>query len=288
LRGWKNECLVITADKAVQSHFFSGERKSAMNAKDFGPIESDYAFFMSHATEAENDAADFASSLSGFAPEKVAVRMLDFGCGSGEFTERLLSKLKWPANTLELTLVEPVAHQLAEAARRLTRFTDQPIVTGEVLPDSAGFDLILSNHVLYYVEDLDRTLRQLTAALAPNRMLQLAIAGWDNALMELWTVGFALLGQKVPYHAAEDVESGLSQLGVPFQKHVCPYRLRFADLRENRLRILRFLFADYLQQLPIERMLAAFDQYVAGDHVDIATHSYHIAVARVPVESSGT
>lgn len=254
-------------------------------AKDFGVIENDYAFFMAHATEAEQDVSAYARALQRFAGGRAAIRMLDFGCGDGGFTERFLAAMSWSPEMLELALVEPVDKQLKLAAKRVVRFTRQPIECARTLPEQVlrRFDLIVSNHVLYYVEDVDATLRQLADVLAPGGTMLLALAGWDNVLMELWTAGFALLGEGVPYYAAEDVEAGLSRLGLGFEKSKCPYRLRFPDSRENRLRILRFLFADHLRRLPVERMLAEFDRHVVGENVDVSTHSYHFAVALAPL-----
>jgi hypothetical protein len=62
--------------------------------KDFGPIAADYAFFASQATEAEQDARAYVQQIGKFVPAKGMVRMLDFGCGSGTFTERLLKQIE--------------------------------------------------------------------------------------------------------------------------------------------------------------------------------------------------
>ena len=250
-----------------------------MAAKDFGTIESDYAFFVAHATEAEQDVAAYAQALCRFAAGRAQVRMLDFGSGDGEFTERFLHAMHWPPEILELELVEPVEKQLRLAAQRVARFARKPIGCETVFPGGweRRFDLILSNHVLYYVTDLNETLRQLAAATTPNGVMLLAMAGWYNVLMQLWTAGFAQLGEPVPYHAAEDVEARLLQLGVSFEKAKCPYRLRFPDTRANRLKILRFLFADHLPRLSMEPLLAKFDRYAKSGEVDLYTHSYHNA-----------
>lgn len=253
-----------------------------MAEKDFGPIESDYAFFMSHATEAESDAAEYARELAQFSEGRESFEWLDFGCGTGDFTVRLASLLKWPPQKLRLTLIEPVPHQRDEAARRLTQFSQHAIHSHEKLPEVAEprFDLVLSNHVLYYVNHLGETLDQLCKSLRPGGRLLLAMAGWDNALMQLWQIGFGVLGRQVPYFAAEDVAAALSQRGNRPRKVKAPYRLRFADTAENRLKILRFLFADHLQEIPADRLLREFDRYVRGGDVEVDTHSYHFIVER--------
>jgi trans-aconitate 2-methyltransferase len=154
-------------------------------SKDFGLIADDYAFFMTHATEAEHDAADYARELASFAEGRVSVRMLDFGSGGGEFTERLLKKLAWPAEKLALHLVEPVESHRIESVKRLARYAQHSaagapaIVTSARLPDANSakpFDVVLSNHALYYVDDLAETVRELVGLVAPGGKLVVAMA----------------------------------------------------------------------------------------------------------------
>jgi len=251
-----------------------------MASKAFGPIESDYAFFMTHATEAACDAAVYERELKGFAEARTSLRLLDFGCGAGDFSLRLLSMLNWPPEVLHITLVEPVQHQRHEAARRLAAFSRQPIDNHECLPDvqSPLFDVILSNHALYYVSDLATTLARMTRRLCPSGTLLLAIAPWDNVLLEIWKTGFALLDQPVPYYGAEDVEAALTANGSKFRRSRSTYQLLFPDSEENRLKILRFLFGDELPRMRSSRLLGEFDRHVRGDHVAIYTHSDHFTV----------
>ena len=92
-------------------------------AKDFGAIADDYAFFESHATEAEADVRAYATHLSGISPDGETVRMLDFGCGSGSFTARFLEQVGWPPERLKLTLVEP-AESVRAGSRTFETFHD--------------------------------------------------------------------------------------------------------------------------------------------------------------------
>jgi SAM-dependent methyltransferase len=251
-----------------------------MAASNFGLIESDYAFFMAHATEAENDVAEYTRELARFAEGRASIRLLDFGCGAGDFTQRLASTLNWPPQALEITLVEPVRHLREEAARRLAKFSLHKIESLDGLPavNESCFDLVLSNHALYYVDGLREALRRMIELLRPAGRLLLAISGWDNALLQLWKTGFAMLGRTVPYYAAEDVEATLYQRGASFRKSKSYYQLRFPDTDENRLKILRFLFGEYLQEIPPRKLLRELDRYARRGHVEVNTHSYHFAV----------
>lgn len=251
-----------------------------MATKDFGAIETDYAFFMSHATEAKSDVEQYARKLDGFAEGRSDIHLFDFGCGTGEFSGQLLETLNWPKESLYLTLFEPVDHQQEIAAKRLSHFSDHAIASlGEASFDQRPtFDLIVSNHVLYYAEDLNQTIAQLLERLHSKGKMLFALAGHENALIQLWKAGFDLLNRPIPYYVAEDVEAVLASHNVSVSKTPSHYRLHFPDSEENRWKILRFLFGDYLRQIPREELLQQFDPYVQDGHVDIHTFSEHFVV----------
>jgi trans-aconitate methyltransferase len=132
--------------------------------KDFGQIADDYAFFETHATEAEQDVRAYATLLAEIVPADATIRMLDFGCGSGTFTARLLERTGWMRDRLRLTLVEPVASARRQAAERLAGFTNGAIVDWAALPAGqvGGFEVVLANHVFYYPKLKSSDVRQRT------------------------------------------------------------------------------------------------------------------------------
>ena len=76
------------------------------------------------------------------------------------------------------------------------------------------------------------------------------------------------------------VEAALVELGVAYEKESAPYELAFADSEENRMRIIRFLLAEHLHEMPIATLLAMFDRYSRGGEVRISTASDHYTVRR--------
>jgi len=250
-------------------------------AKDFGAIADDYSFFERHATEAREDVRAYAEELHGVLPTTGVVRMLDFGCGTGTFTERFLDELGWPPERVALTLVEPVDSVRQQAVERLANRSGKPIVESARLPAAGAgpFDLILANHVFYYVPNLRAELAKLVGSLAAEGVFVTAIAGRSNALIQFWIAAFAELGRDVPYHVAEDVEGALQELGVSYGKRSAPYELVFEDSEANRIRILRFLLADYLPLLPREFLLGLFDRYACEGRIEIWTVSEHFRVS---------
>jgi trans-aconitate 2-methyltransferase len=189
-------------------------------SKDFTPIRDDYEFFAENSTEATADLDAYAERLRSFDPPAGTTRMLDFGCGPGSFTARFPDRLGWGGDRLDPALVEPTAAYRQQAVERLGAMTDRPIRAWDALPAGSerAFDLILSHHVLYYVPELRATLDGLVRALDHRGLFLTAIAGRDNALVDLWFGGFPLIGRPVPYHTAVDVEEALTGLGVAFDR----------------------------------------------------------------------
>jgi trans-aconitate 2-methyltransferase len=252
-------------------------------AKDFGPIADDYAFFEAHATEAEGDARAYVERLQDTVPSAGIIRLLDFGCGSGSFTARLLQQAGWLPARLRLTLVEPVASARRQAVARVAPYTENAVVQAAALPGStaASFDIVLANHVLYYVPELRGQLAGLIAALAPAGVFVTAIAARTNALVEFWVRGFGLVGKEIPYNTSEDVEASLQKLGAAYQKQQVAYELAFPDTEVNRMRILRFLLADHLADMPHRPLLDLFDRRARSGRIVIPTASDHFTVRAI-------
>jgi SAM-dependent methyltransferase len=253
-------------------------------AKDFGPIADDYAFFETHSTEPEQDSRAYVEQLGPIVPREGTIRMLDFGCGSGTFTARFLRLVGWPAARVHLTLVEPVETARRHAVARLACSSGHLIVDLPSLPaDAAGrFDVVLANHCLYYVPELQNQLAALIGALSPAGVFVTAIAPRSNALIEFWTRGFGLLGREIPYNISEDVEAALEQLGAAYEKQQVPYELIFPDSEENRMRIIRFLLAEHLAEMPLGPLLDLFDQYAHSGGINIRTTCDHYAIRAHP------
>jgi len=242
-------------------------------SKDFTPIRDDYEFFATRSDEAENDLNGYAERLRTFSPAARPIRMLDFGCGPGSFTGRFLERMGWRRDQLALTLVEPSSAYREEAVEQLRGILDRPIRAWGALPDrkAAAFDLILSNHVLYYVPELEATLGRIIGSLDRDGLFLTAIAGRDNSLVDLWYRSFAIIGRPVPYQDAGHVQAALERLGHPFETVKVNYSLEFPDTEANRLSILRFLLGQHLAEMPMAEILDLFSPYVF--HGRVVMHS---------------
>ena len=63
-----------------------------------------------------------------------------------------------------------------------------------------------------------------------------------------------------------------------YEKEEVPYELSFPDTEENRMRILRFLLADHLADMPRRPLLDLFDRHSDAGQIRILTSSEHFMV----------
>jgi len=257
---------------------------AATACKDYGGIDEQYSFYDTHTTEAESDLAGLVPRIAALLERRLAAgegsfRILDFGCGPGTFTRRILEQVACPPQRLALTLVDPVADYRKRAAGELSGFTRQPIVAREAFAASDGpFDLVLANHVLYYVADLEELLPEIHASLAAGGQFLAAVAGEANTLNQFWERCFALLGMTVPYHTAETIDAMLERHGIPVARHEVDYRLAFDDTPQNRAAILRFLMAERYPLLPEAEVLALFDPHAREGRVEMDLVHDHFVI----------
>jgi SAM-dependent methyltransferase len=105
-------------------------------------------------------------------------RVLEVGCGWGEFAERLIHALG-----VELVAVD-LSPRMVELARE--RRVDARAGDVQSLPFADGdFDCAVANWMLYHVPDLDRALGELARVLRPGGRLVAATNGLRH-LAELW------------------------------------------------------------------------------------------------------
>ncbi len=249
--------------------------------KDFDPILDDYAFFEAHATEAENDLLAYARHLPTTIGRKGTIQILDFGAGTGTFTKGLLRRTAWPGANLKLTLVEPGENALKQALKTLLPFSNHPISAYPLLPRfQHRFDIILANHVLYYVPDLSETVTQLWDLLSAGGRLLVTLAGRENMLIKCWACGFGMIKTDIPHFTAEDLITTLNTLGIPHQRQKVSYSIEFPDSRGNRMKILRFLYGKQLPAFPLSPLLDFFDQYSTGRSISLETHHYLFVILK--------
>lgn len=247
--------------------------------KSFDGIHEDYRFFSGHSTEG----AALREAMMPLLSEGMArgqVRWLDFGCGSGMFLRGLLETLGRPPSATELALVDVDPGYLEEARRTLSPLS--AAISCAMTPGDleGSFDLITSKHALYYVKDLPATVRSLCDMLTPGGRALLVLGGEENHLSGLWETAYAARNLPVPYYRAQDVARVIDDAGHRRRIHHVPSLVRFPDSRENRLKMLRFLFAGNAAGIEPESLLNLLDPMKQGGEIVIRSVSWLFEVTR--------
>jgi len=135
-------------------------------------------------------------------------RILEIGCGPADLWVQNLDRL--PAGW-EVTLVD-FSPGMIEAARRNLATTGRTfafeIADAQALPfDTATFDAVIADHMLYHVPDLPKAVSEIHRVLEPGGALYAATNGAGH-LRELW----ALIDPFVPgsFERAARVASGFT------------------------------------------------------------------------------
>jgi SAM-dependent methyltransferase len=133
-------------------------------------------------------------------------RLLDIGCGTGEYLHRM-ERLGWRGWGLE---PDPAA---ADAAVRLGRVDARRLFRGAVEEadyPTASFDLVTMIHVLEHVNDPRMVLRRVLEWLAPGGLLRIAVPNFDSVERRIF--GRYWFGLDIPRHQSHFTRNSLTVL----------------------------------------------------------------------------
>jgi trans-aconitate 2-methyltransferase len=176
--------------------------------------------------------------------------------------------------------VEPDDVYRQQAVARLQAFSADPVPAWPALPPhlDACFDLILSNHVFYYVPDLEDTLSAVLSSLSPSGLFLASMAGLSNTMVQFCIRCFGLIGKPYPFRTSEDFEVAMDRLGRSCAREDIHYELVFPDSEENRLEIARFLMGSDYPAVPTQVMVDLFAPYSSGGRIAMQLVHKHFAV----------
>jgi SAM-dependent methyltransferase len=135
--------------------------------------------------------------------------VLEVGCGTGEFAERVAREIGARVVAVDLS------RRMVELT--IARGIDARVADVQALPFGDGeFECVVANWVLYHVPDLERGLLELSRVLRPGGTLVAATLGVGN-LRDLWE----LLGDATPRDLSFRNDNGAARLAAHFDDVEC-------------------------------------------------------------------
>ena len=110
-------------------------------------------------------------------PLKPGMKVLELGCGNGALW---LENLKRVPSEIHILLSDSSEGMVREVQRRLSadqRFSFQTIDMNQIPFPDQSFDLVIANHVLFYSNDLNHTLKEIRRVLKPEGVLAASTYG---------------------------------------------------------------------------------------------------------------
>lgn len=237
--------------------------------KDFEAILSDYEFFCAHSNEKKAN----LEILSRFIKERSwgkKVRILDFGCGPGDFLFDLVELSMDSKQALEINLVEPSSVYRKKAKKVFLKRRNVEINDWKEFDSTrkGRYDLIIANHVLYYVKDKAKLLESFSRAAHSETLILVTLSGARNGLNALTRYANELAGIELPYRTFEEFEGYLRSEKINHDQHPMNAELRFVDTAENRAKIVRFVLGQSAT-LVLGTVSAFLDHYKVGKEIVI-------------------
>ncbi len=213
--------------------------------KDFSGIADEYDFFRMYSSEYASILKIFARDLKANRPRQ-GFSVLDFGGGDGTLLADLYDKAGLLPLSPSFSIVEPSDKYRRKAEHVLGQLEldDLRISSALDLSRKANYDLIISNHVMYYVPDLRQCLSDLKRCLRPGSEMWLVMANAGNAIGQLCEKLFSFLDRPVPYHCVDALEGELRHLGISYTSEVVDSMMVFPDTSRNRQRLIKFILGD--------------------------------------------
>lgn len=108
-------------------------------------------------------------------------KVLELGCGDATLWAKNLNKI--PKN-LEITLTDFSEGMLMDAIKNLekskVKFNFRVVNAEEIPFEDNCFDIVMANHMLYHIEDLDKALSEIKRVLKPNGIFYASTVGKDH------------------------------------------------------------------------------------------------------------
>lgn len=160
------------------------------------------------------------------------LKILELGCGGGTLWKRNIHRIP---NGCEITLTDLSEGMIEEAKTGLPNFNFKVMDATQITFDDELFDVVIADHLMYLVSDLEKVMSEMNRVLKPGGKLFVITLGANHMreLKQLVTeFDSSLYLSKKDYHEVFGLEQGTFQLSNYFrelQTTIYPDRLKVDD-----------------------------------------------------------
>ncbi len=248
--------------------------------KAFNTLHEAYRFFQDHSTEANHCADAIATQISTLYTSR-PMQLLDFGCGEGKFLAAVIDRLGIDPKQLHVTLVEPDPTYLDKASQCLQEVVGSVTAHASIATVASQADIIVANHCLYYVSDLENTLHDCVRRLAPRGRMLATMAKSNNSIIILWRKLFGSLGIDVPFYVHENMTDELSRAEIEYSTCEINSALSFSRTTAAEKLILKFCLGEHMDKFDgLKSLSGIFDEYTRDGVVKMPLSDTLFALVR--------
>jgi len=227
-------------------------KRTGAKTNQFQAVEDDFAFFLEHTDEIAREIPLYRESLLALLPPAGA-RMMEYGPGTGSMLKNILSGpgLENLLPRLEAVLAEPSPAfreqcRLNLSGLGLKRLEIFPFVADYLeTPDAEhSLDLILTNHVFYYVDVFPAEFALLLKALKPGGHIVGALGDPGHPLLKVYEANWDKWGVVKHRRHPSEILQAFRASGLNIETRLVSSALEFPDTPENRLKMHRFLLVE--------------------------------------------
>jgi ubiquinone/menaquinone biosynthesis C-methylase UbiE len=201
---------------------------------------------------------DLVGALLSEFPENPSARVLDFGCGTGNFTELVRRCL--PVKSGKVCGIDPSDGMLSKARAKSINI-DYRIGSSEAIPyEAETFDLVYMTDVIHHIRDLAAMFSEIKRALRPSG--RLCIATQSHRQIERRPIaeffpGTVIVDQK-RYPDIDVIENAGCEAGLMHYKNDVLFENELMQIDQDYLQLVEKKGYSMLHLIPIEEYLAGY------------------------------
>jgi SAM-dependent methyltransferase len=243
----------------------------------FQTVETDFDFFLRHTNEIETEWPKYLDQFLRLLKPGTPQKIMEYGPGTGYMMKRIFENdgMKQFYPYLEVVLIEPSPHYQDSLQNTLGNIPIQSLTIYANIAEYSGLagtegsiDIIMSNHVFYYVEHFKEEFHHLNRVLKSGGYLLTSLCLQEHALIKAYVENCKKMGVPQRKHEPRDIVAEFVACNFTITREIVRSKLEFLDTVPNRMAIHRFIMLEEETRIPPSR-LCWLDGFKVGEVIRI-------------------